>query len=60
MLPAEAWDNAGMALTVGFVPLLLSNALFFAFVKTKHRFLYFLPSAVCLLIVLSYWTNVVI
>lgn len=58
MLPAEAWDNAGMALTVGFIPLLIANMLCFVFVKAKQRsvrFLYFIPSVVCLLIVLSYW-----
>ena len=35
MLPAEAWDNAGMALTVGFIPLLIANMLCFVFVKAK-------------------------
>ena len=58
MLPAEAWDNAGMALTVGFIPLLIANMLCFVFVKAKQKlvgFLYFIPSVVCLLIVLSYW-----
>ena len=25
MLPAEAWNSAGMTLTVGFIPLLISN-----------------------------------
>lgn len=61
MLPAEAWDNAGMALTVGFIPLLIANMLCFVFVKAKQklvRFLYFIPSVVCLLIVLSYWIPV--
>ena len=27
MLPAEAWDSAGMTLTVGFIPLLVANIL---------------------------------
>ena len=27
MLPMEAWDIAGMALTIGFVPLLIANLL---------------------------------
>lgn len=58
MLPAEAWDNAGMALTFGFIPLLIANILCFVFIKTKHKFAsfsYFIPSVVCLFIVLSYW-----
>ena len=35
MLPAEAWDMAGMALTVGFIPLLIANILGFVFIKVK-------------------------
>ena len=58
MLPAEAWDRAGMILTVGFVPLLAVNILNYLFVKVKHkfaRFLFFIPSVICLFIVISYW-----
>ena len=58
MLPAEAWDSAGMALTFGFIPLLIANIICFVVVKTKQKFvafLYFIPSIVCLIIVLSYW-----
>ena len=61
MLPAEAWDSAGMVLTFGFIPLLLANILCFVFVKAKQKLvnlLYFIPSAVCLIIVLSYWIPV--
>ena len=58
MLPMEAWDSAGMALTFGFIPLLIANILCFVVVKTKQKFvsfLYFIPSVVCLITVLSYW-----
>lgn len=58
MLPAEAWDGAGMALTFGFIPLLAVNILNFIFVKAERkfvRFLYFAPSVICLIIVISYW-----
>ncbi len=58
MLPAEAWDSAGMTLTFGFIPLLVANVLDFIFVKTKQkfaRFLFFIPSVICLIIVISYW-----
>ncbi len=58
MLPAEAWDNAGMVLTFGFIPLLIANILGFIFVKAKQKFvsfLYFIPSIICLFIVLNYW-----
>ena len=36
MLPAEAWDSAGMTLTLGFSPLLIANILCFVVVKTKQ------------------------
>lgn len=58
MLPAEAWDRAGMTLTFGFIPLLIANVLNFIFVKLRQkfaRFLFFIPSLVCLIIVISYW-----
>lgn len=58
MLPAEAWDRAGMTLTFGFIPLLAVNILNFIFVKVKQkfiRFLFFVPSVICLIIVVNYW-----
>lgn len=58
MLPTEAWDGAGMTLTFGFIPLLAVNILNFIFVKAEQkfvRFLYFAPSVICLIIVISYW-----
>lgn len=58
MLPAELWDRAGMALTFGIIPLLAVNILSFIFIKAKPkfvRFLFFVPSMICLIIVISYW-----
>ena len=60
MLPLEAWDRAGMALTVGFIPLLIANAFAFVHVakeriKVPLRLLYFIPSLVCICLVVSYW-----
>lgn len=58
MLPAEAWDWAGMALTFGLIPLLAANGLSFFFVQVRRKqlkFLFFIPSAVCLVIVYYYW-----
>ncbi|MBD5493685.1 MAG: hypothetical protein HDR12_04735 [Lachnospiraceae bacterium] len=58
MLPAEAWDRAGMTLTFGFMPLLAANALSFLFVRIKRKcvkFLFFIPSVTCFIIVVSYW-----
>ncbi len=60
MLPAQAWDSAGMALTFGFIPLLIANVLSFLFVKAKQKFvrlLFFVPSIICFVIVISYWTT---
>ena len=60
MLPAEAWDSAGMTLTVGFIPLLIANILAFIYVakesiKLPLRLLYFIPSIVCVCLVISYF-----
>ena len=59
MLPAEAWDSAGMTLTVGFIPLLIANIFAFIFVAKENikmplRILYFMPSAICICLVISY------
>ncbi len=37
MLPGEAWDWAGMALTFGWIPLLIMNSLGFLFVRVKEK-----------------------
>lgn len=37
MLPAEAWDWAGMILTFGLVPLLIANGFGFFFVRGKRK-----------------------
>ncbi|MDE6389109.1 MAG: hypothetical protein K2L82_15015 [Lachnospiraceae bacterium] len=60
MLPAEAWDRAGMILTFGFIPLLIANIFSFVIIKAKQkfvRFLLFIPSVICFIIVVSYWTT---
>lgn len=60
MLPAEAWDSAGMTLTFGLIPLLIANALSFVFIKVQQKFVKFLfwvPSVICFIIVVSYWTT---
>ena len=59
MLPAEAWDSAGMTLTVGFIPLLIANIFAFMYVtkestKIPLRLLYFIPSLICIGLVISY------
>lgn len=57
MLPAEAWDNAGMTLTIGFIPLLIANVLAFIYLKKfkmPFRLLFFIPSIICICLVVSY------
>ena len=58
MLPAEAWDSAGMTLTFGLIPLLTANILAFLYIRIKPkyvRFLFFVPSVICFLLVGNYW-----
>lgn len=59
MLPAEAWDAAGMALTIGLLPLVVVNVLGFFATGAQKRFvrlLWFIPGVLCLMMVISYWT----
>ncbi len=58
MLPSEAWDSAGMTLTIGLLPLILANTLGYIFVKCQNkliRLMWFIPSIICFIIVISYW-----
>lgn len=60
MLPVEAWDGAGMALTAGVLPLLAANGLGFALFKTRHRavrLLFWVPGILCLALAASYWVT---
>ena len=60
MLPVEGWDRAGMILTFGFIPLFVANVLCFLFVKIKQKYiklLFFIPSVICFIIVINYWTT---
>ena len=60
MLPAEKWDNAGWALTIGFVPIVFINVCAFCVSKFQNlyiRLLYFIPSIISLIIVISYWVT---
>ena len=60
MLPLQNWDSAGMLLTMGFIPLLIANILGFIYVeknmiKMPLRLLFFIPSLICICLVISYW-----
>lgn len=61
MLPAERWDLAGMALTVGVIPLMIVNGLAVHVWKVRRKtvaaagaFL-FLPWALCAALAVHYW-----
>lgn len=62
MLPMESWDSAGMALTIGFIPLLAANIIAFAYlpkakIKNPMRLLFFAPSLMCLSLVICYFAT---
>lgn len=57
MLASYTWDSCGFILTIGFIPLLISNILAYKFfnIKIKQlKLLYFIPSLICLLAVGHY------
>ena len=54
MIVSYSWDACGFILTLGLIPLIIANTLAFIFIKTKLRILYFIPSLVCLIIVIHY------
>ncbi len=60
MLPVEAWDSSGIILTIGLIPMLLTNTAGFLFVFKKGspillRLLFFIPAITEIIIVLHYW-----
>jgi len=58
MLPMERWDGAGWALTMGFLPLLTANIIGFIVFRERRltqRLPWFIPSIICLILVISYW-----
>ena len=60
MLPMERWDGAGMALTLGLLPMAIANTLGCLFIirkKTILRALFFLPTALEIAIVVHYWVT---
>ena len=57
MIPMERWDRGGAALTIGTIPLIIANSLGYAFIQLgnkKSRLIVFIPSIVCIGLVVSY------
>lgn len=62
MLPVERWDDAGVGMAVGLIPLIIVNLLAFRRVgkekiKKPARLLFLLPSVLCLVLVAHYFTT---
>lgn len=60
MLPMERWERGGLALTAGALPLIIANTLgyvFLPFGDKKSRLLIFIPSIVCIALVICYWAK---
>lgn len=60
MLPIETWEACGISLTIGLLPLLAANTAAFVFLNKKKdvlRYLYFFPGAVCLVLVVVFWST---
>lgn len=58
MLPMERWERGGLVLTIGMVPLIIANALGYNFFQSgskKSRLFMFIPSIVCIGLVVCYW-----
>ncbi len=57
MLTSYSWDSCGFILTLGLIPLIIANIMAYFFVSLKNKklkSLFFLPSIICLIIVVHY------
>ncbi|MBR5636508.1 MAG: hypothetical protein IKW81_06225 [Pseudobutyrivibrio sp.] len=59
MIPMKDWERGGMALTMGLFPLFIANLLGYLYIQLgskKMRRILFIPSLVCLGLVVCYWS----
>lgn len=57
MLASYSWDSCGFILTLGLVPLIITNTMAFIFFDLEKKILkglFFIPSLICLVLVLGY------
>lgn len=57
MLASYSWDSCGFILTIGLIPLIIANIMAYIYINLKNKkfkILYFIPSLICLILVLSY------
>lgn len=58
MIPMERWERGGLALTIGAIPLIITNTLGYVMLSCgnkKSRLLLFIPSIVCIGLAACYW-----
>lgn len=57
MLASYSWDSCGFILTLGFIPLLISNIMAYLFIETGQKTLkklFFILSLICFIVVIHY------
>jgi len=60
MLPMERWDRGGWLLTIGMIPLIITNIFSYGYIQfgnKKNRLLIFIPSVICIILVACYWVK---
>ena len=60
MIPFQAWEGSGFALTLGVLPMVFANALGYGLLisvkgKQKRLLLCFLPAVLCAALAAAYW-----
>ena len=58
MLPMERWERGGWLLTIGMIPLIITNIFGYGYIQfgnKKNRLLIFIPSVICIILVACFW-----
>lgn len=58
MLPMERWERGGCLLTIGMIPLIITNIFGYGYIQfgnKKNRLLIFIPSVICIILVACFW-----
>ncbi len=60
MLPMERWERGGWLLTIGMIPLIITNIFGYRYIQfgnKKNRLLIFIPSVICIILVACFWVK---
>jgi hypothetical protein len=60
MLPMERWEIGGWLLTIGMIPLIITNIFGYGYIQfgnKKNRLLIFIPSVICIILVACFWVK---